>query len=130
MVSSTQMAKSMRYVSAGSSSNATALTSKKSSTPLTLSATILESARWKVTTSDGFLPAEGRLNPITNQPLFTADMKNVIENVKPNAEGIQDKVPPDEIYCHIPPNPNSEHSLPEWQLLHGELKQESFHSEF
>ena len=67
-------------------------------------------ARFKCTSS-GECCACGRLDPTTNETLFTSDTKPAALNCKDKAEYLQDPLPLDEMYDIIRPNSNSPHGL-------------------
>jgi len=84
----------------------------------------------KVTSSDDTRPARGRLDPIRNVPLFTAETKDAVENCKEKARYLADPLPLNQMYDEIPPSPNSKHQLTEFLSKRGESKLESFHDRF
>jgi hypothetical protein len=85
-------------------------------------------SRYKCTASGpNSLPAFGRLDPVTQQSLFTAETKDAWRNCREKAEYLQDPLPLTEMYYTIPPNPNSKHGLNEYLSRRGESSLESFH---
>jgi hypothetical protein len=85
--------------------------------------------RYKCSSSDEQLrPARGRLDPTTQQPLFTPETREAWSNCKDKAAHLQDPLPLSEMYFVIPPNPNSTHGLYEYLSLRGESSLESFHN--
>ena len=83
---------------------------------------------YKCSSSDIYnRPAGGRLDPITQQPLFTPETRDNWMSCKDKAEYLQDPLPLDEMYYTIPPNPNSSHQLNEYLSRRGESSLESFH---
>ena len=84
-------------------------------------------SRFKCSASEGSAPALGRLDPITKEPLFTAETKTVVGNCKDKCQYLQDPLPLDEMYDVIEPNPNSPHGLKEYLSRRGESNLESFH---
>lgn len=66
--------------------------------------------RFKCSASkDSNAPALGRLDPTTEETLFTSETKTAIVNCKEKAEFLQDPLRLDQM-CHvIVPNPNSSH---------------------
>jgi len=84
--------------------------------------------KYKCSSSDDVnRPAGGRLDPITQQPLFTPETRDNWLNCKEKAEYLQDPLPLDEMYFVIPPSPNSAHNLNEYLSRRGESSLESFH---
>jgi len=68
--------------------------------------------RYKVTSSDPTnSPAGGRLDPLRQVPLFTADTKDAVSNCKLKAQHIEDQLPLDQMHDLIEANPNGKHSL-------------------
>lgn len=84
-------------------------------------------ARFKCSASEGSREALGRLDPLSNEPLFTSETKVAILNCKDKAEYLQDPLPLDQMYHVIMPNPNSPHGLKEYLSRRGESNLESFH---
>ena len=77
--------------------------------------------RFKCTTSNPDSPAaQGRLDPRTQQTLFSPETKVAWLNCKDKAEHLQDPLPLHEMYDTIPPNPNSTHGLNEYLSKRGE----------
>jgi len=72
-------------------------------------------------------PAGGRVDPITQQPLFTPETKDNWMCCKDKAEHLQGPIPLEEMYHTTPPNPNSSHQLNECLSRRGESSLESFH---
>jgi hypothetical protein len=85
--------------------------------------------RFKCSTSseNARRPALGRLDPITQQTLFTPETRTAWTNCKEKAEYLQDPLPLDQMYVSIAPNPNSSHGLTEYLSRRGESSLESFH---
>ena len=77
--------------------------------------------------SEDSRPAQGRLDPVTKQTLFTPETKDAWRNCKEKAEYLQDPLPLGDMYLVIPPNPNSSHGLNEYLSRRGESSLESFH---
>jgi hypothetical protein len=82
--------------------------------------------RFKCSTTSS-RPALGRLDPKTQQSLFTADTKVAWENCKAKAEYLQDPLPLEEMYDTILPHPSSPHGLKEYLSRRGESSLEAFH---
>jgi hypothetical protein len=83
--------------------------------------------RFKCSTSSQARPARGRLDPITQQSLFTEDTKGAWTNCKEKAEFLQDPLPLEEMYATILPHPDSPHGLKEYLSRRGESCLEAFH---
>jgi len=83
--------------------------------------------RFKCSSSEGSLPAGGRVDPITKEPLFTPETKAAVANCKETCQCLQDPLPLEDMYDVIPPNPNSPHGLKEYLSRRGESNLESFH---
>ena len=83
--------------------------------------------KYKCTSTPGKPPARGRLDPHSNQPLFTAETHQALENCKEKAKFLADPLPVEKMYCEIPPSPRSSNQLVEYVPLRGESKLESFH---
>ena len=81
--------------------------------------------KYKVTASEG--SGAARVDPRTQQTLFTMDTHLAIENCKKKAEYLSDPLPVSEMYREIKPGPNSKHGLSEWISYRGESKLESWH---
>jgi hypothetical protein len=77
--------------------------------------------------SESSRPALGRIDPKTQQSLFTVETKVAWSNCKEKAEYLQDPLPLDEMYYVILPNPNSPHGLKEYLSRHGESCLEAYH---
>mgnify|MGYP000608829467 CR=1 FL=1 len=84
-------------------------------------------ARFKCLASEGSSPALGRLDPVSRDPLFTAETKTVLINCKDKCKHLQDPLPLDQMYDATCPNPNSPHGLKECLSRRGESNLESFH---
>ncbi|KAG7344139.1 hypothetical protein IV203_022147 [Nitzschia inconspicua] len=56
---------------------------------------------YKVTASEGRPDPGGRLDPKTQQPLFTAETKEAVDNCKKNAEVIGDPLPIEKMYHEV-----------------------------
>ncbi|KAG7357606.1 hypothetical protein IV203_002294 [Nitzschia inconspicua] len=82
---------------------------------------------FKVTASEGRPDPGGRLDPKTQQPLFTAETKEAVDNCKKNAEVIGDPLPIEKMYREVKANPRSLHQLSTWISRRPESKLESFH---
>ena len=63
--------------------------------------------KYKVTASVNKRPAQGRLDPRTNQPLFIPDTKSAVDNCKINAQYLQDPLDIRDMYRELQPKPNS-----------------------
>jgi len=85
---------------------------------------------YKVTSSNGSRPAQGRLDPNRLETLFTPDTKIAIENCKEKAQCIADPLPLEDMHHEVLPNPNSAHQLTEHLSKRGESKLEAFHDRF
>ena len=85
--------------------------------------------RFKCSTSSGTegRPALGRLDPMTQHPLFTSETKVAWTNCMEKAEHLQDPLPLTEMYDVILPNENSKHGLKQHLSRRGESCLESFH---
>jgi len=83
--------------------------------------------RYKTTASVGAQPARGRLDPVTQMPLYTMETKKAVEQCKLKAQYVQDLLPLEEMCYTIPPNPNSPHQLNKYLSKRAESKLESFH---
>jgi len=83
--------------------------------------------RFKCTASEGSSPAQGRLDPVTGDSLFTSETKAAVTNCKEKAMHLQDPMPLEQMYDVMLPNPNSEHGLKEYLSRRGESNLESFH---
>ena len=83
--------------------------------------------KYKVRASEGSSPARGRLDPRTQQSLFTAETHQAIENCKNKAEFLSDPLPTKKMYLEIKAHPNSKHGLSEFVSYRGESKLESWH---
>ena len=75
-------------------------------------------------------PAQGRLDPMRQIPLFTADTKSAVECCKEKTEFLTDPKPLKDMHQYTLPNPNSSHQLTEHLSLRGESKLEAFHDRF
>jgi len=84
-------------------------------------------ARFKCSASEGSSPACGRLDPVSKEPLFTAETKTVLMNCKEKCQCLQDPLTLDQMYDIIHPNPNSPHGLKQYLSRCGESNLESFH---
>lgn len=82
--------------------------------------------RFKCTSQDG-PPPLGRLDPTTNETLFTPETKIAIKNCKEKAQCLQDPLPLEDMHCVIQPIPNLPHGLKECISRRGESSLESFH---
>jgi len=86
---------------------------------------------YKVSSSDPINnPAGGRLDPIRQETLFTAETKNVVDNCKEKDQHLADPLPLQQMHDTILPNPNSTHQLTEHLSKRGESKLEAFHDRF
>jgi len=83
--------------------------------------------RFKVQASDGAMSAQGRLDPISGETLFTPETKVAVINCKEKCQYLQDPLPLNEMYDVIRSNPNSPHGLVEYLSRRGESNLESFH---
>jgi hypothetical protein len=79
------------------------------------------------TSSESSRPTLGRIDPPTQQSLFTVETKVAWSNCKEKAEYLQDPLPLDELYYFILPNPNSPHGLNEYLSRRGESCLEAYH---
>lgn len=85
-------------------------------------------ARFKCTASeDSTLPEQGRLDPVSREPLFTTETKPAVLNCKEKCMYLQDPLPLDEMYDVIIPSQSSPHGLKEYLSRRGESNLESFH---
>jgi len=84
-------------------------------------------AYFKVTASDGAVPAEGRLDPLSQEALFTPETKQTLMNCKEKCMHLQDPLPLEDMYDVILPDPNSPHGLKQYLSRRGESNLESFH---
>jgi hypothetical protein len=86
--------------------------------------------RFKVTASEGQAPAEGRVNPVNGQALFTPETKPALEEAKKKAQFIMDVLSLEEIYQPVEAPTRAKHSLPRYRCARAtESKLESFHAD-
>ena len=83
--------------------------------------------QFEVTAADGSRSALGSLDPITKEPLFTSETKEMVGNCKLKAQFLQDPLPLERMCSVVPPNLNSQHGLPEHLSYRGESNLEAFH---
>ena len=83
--------------------------------------------KYKVSASDNKWPGQGKLDPVTNQPLFTPETHDALENCKEKPKHFANPLPNDQMYHEMPPNPNAKHGHSERISYPGESKLESWH---